>query len=82
MFSVVCCVFWLILRRYLLKAKTTYDSEILHVDLKSTDLGPQLIFVSNFFRKSPHFSPKCVQWFWTIIREIKLRSTLHPLHGL
>ena len=45
---VVCCVFWLYFHRYLLKAEATLDNEILHVDSKSTDLGPQLIFVSKF----------------------------------
>ena len=50
---VLCCVFWLIMCRYLLKAEATLDNEILHVDSKSTDLGPQLIFVSKFLEKAP-----------------------------
>ena len=172
---VVCCLLFVFMHRYLLCKYKEPEAVILHVDSKSANLGPRLIFVSKFYllhtlfelrllskfqnysprntwvikenvwtkwgertialyktayvvcslfsvlvnyarlsspkpnkarqcrfahqprinfsrtwanfyfeicRKSLHFSPKCVHWFWTIIREIKLRSTLHPLHGL
>ena len=41
------------MHRYLLKAEATLDNQILHIDPKSTNLGPQLIFVSKFLEKAP-----------------------------
>ena len=48
---------------YLLKAEATLDNEILHVDLKSTDLGPQLIFVSTFLERAPILAPNAYSGF-------------------
>ena len=63
MLCVVCCLFWLFMCRYLLKAEATLDNEILHVDSKSTDLGPQLIFVSKFLEKAPILAPNAYSGF-------------------
>ena len=41
------------MRRYLLRNQTKLDSHILHTVLKSTNLGPQLIFISKFLEKAP-----------------------------
>ena len=53
MLFVVCCLFWLYFHRYLLQNQTKLDNDILHTDLKSTNLGPQLIFISKFLEKAP-----------------------------
>ena len=50
---VLCCVFWLIMCRYLLRNQTKLDNIILHTDPKSTTLGPQLILISKFLEKAP-----------------------------
>ena len=50
---VVCCVFWLYFSRYLLRNQRKVDNVVLHTDPKSTTLGPQLIFISNFLEKAP-----------------------------
>ena len=51
------------MHRYLLKVETTQDSEILHVDSVSTDLGPQLIFVSIFLERAPILAPNAYSGF-------------------
>ena len=57
--SLLCVLVTLFMCRYLLKAEATLDNEILHVDSKSTTLGPQLIFIS----KKPPFEPRPVSVF-------------------
>ena len=59
MLCVVCCLFWLIKCRYLLRNQRKLDNVVLHTDPKSTTLGPQLIFIS---KKTP-FEPRPVSVF-------------------
>ena len=53
MLCVVCCVFWLRMHGYLLCKYKEPEAVILHVDSKSANLGPRLIFVSKFLEKAP-----------------------------
>ena len=84
MLCVVCCVLFVVAIFSPLSSPKPNKARQCHFAHrpKMNYSRPTANFYFEFFRKSPHFSPKCVQWFWTIIREIKLRSTLHPLHGL
>ena len=50
---VVCCMFWLRMHGYLLCKYKEPEAVILHVDSKSANLGPRLIFVSKFLEKAP-----------------------------
>ena len=50
---VVCCLFWLIMHRYLLRNQTKLGNGILYTVPKSTTLGPQLIFIAKFLEKAP-----------------------------
>ena len=45
---VVCCLLFVIMHRYLLCKYKEPEAVILHVDSKSANLGPRLIFVSKF----------------------------------
>ena len=60
---VVCGMFWLRMHGYLLRNQTKLDNHIVHTVPKSTNLGPQLIFVSKFLEKAPILAPNAYSGF-------------------